>query len=160
MREARSPLLSCRGRHGGGVKRSARLDVTTTFVEASRRSDAGDVKGAFRLWLTCAHAGDSGCQLNVGRCYEHVEGVRRNATHAMYWYRRAYRLGEASAANNLGLLYRDRGDRRRAIAWLERAMQRGSIDSALHLGQIYLEDRRDVTRALKYLTIVSRSTRV
>jgi TPR repeat protein len=137
-----------------------RIDTAALFVEAARVNRAGDTRRAFRLWLACAQAGDRGCQLNVGYCYQRGEGVHRNAAKAIYWYRRAYRGGEASAANNLGLLYRERGELRRAIAWLGRAVQRGSIDSALHLGEIYLEERRNVNRARQYLTLVSRSSRV
>jgi TPR repeat protein len=68
------------------------------------------MRSAFRLYLAGAKSGDSGCQLNVGNLYDAGTGVRRNPEAALHWYKRAYRAGSASAANNIGVLWR--GDRK------------------------------------------------
>jgi TPR repeat protein len=143
-----------------GSKASNMDKTKAQFVEADRLSDAGDTRRAFRLWLACAKAGDVNCQLNVGYCYDTGRGVRRNVARAMYWYLRAHRRGDACATNNIGILYRERGDIRKAIEWLQRAIRAGSDDSALLLGEIYLQEKPDLRQARKYLTHVSDSDNV
>jgi TPR repeat protein len=53
--------------------------------------------------------------LNLGYFYDRGLGVRRSEAKALYWYRRAYRRGDASGANNIGTIYRERGDLRQAV---------------------------------------------
>jgi TPR repeat protein len=74
------------------------------FIRADKQADEGNFKSAFRLFLAAAKAGDSSCQINVGNYYDAGKGVRRNRSAAMYWYKRAYRRREASAAHNIGVM--------------------------------------------------------
>ena len=46
---------------------------------------------------------------NLGICYNNGEGVAKDATEAVKWYRKAAEQGDARAQYNLGLCY-DNGD--------------------------------------------------
>jgi len=65
------------------------------FIRADELEDRGELKAAFRLFLAGAKAGDISCQLNLGNYYDDAKGIRRNRKAALYWYRRAYRRGDA-----------------------------------------------------------------
>lgn len=125
------------------------------FRQADELMDAGAYRRAATLFLRAANAGDDSSQLNVGNLYSEGRGVRRDDTKALYWYRRAYRQGNASAASNIGLVYRDQGRFRLAIRWLERAIAMGDHDAALELGRIYMDGLHDPARAAHYLAIVT-----
>ena len=124
---------------------------TGAFEAASEAWDSGQLRPAFRLFSIAARNGDRGAQLNLGLFYQNGIGVRANNALAMVWYRRAYRKGDASAANNIGLMFLGRGDTRRARAWLERAVKAGNDDSRLHLAEISIANGRK-TEAISHLT--------
>jgi len=117
------------------------------FQRADKEWEAGRLKSAFRLFLTCAKAGDSGCQVNLGTFYRDGIGMKPNRDRALYWYRRAYRNGERTAASNVGVLYRDERKLKQALAWFERAKD-GDADLAIAL--MYLQEN-DRTNAIHYL---------
>lgn len=130
------------------------------FRRADRMSDRGELRSAFRLFLTAAKAGNVGAQLNVGYCYDTWCGTRRNRAAALYWYKRAYRRGDASAANNIGTIWRDEGKWQRALSWFQRAVKLGDNDSNLEIAKYYLQNEHDAARAVPYLRKVSESDRV
>jgi len=130
------------------------------FVRADKMSDRGQLRDAFRLFLAAAKAGDKASQLNVGCFYDEGKGVRRNRSAALYWYKRAYRRGDASAANNIGTIWRDENNSQRALSWFRRAVKLGSDDSNLEIAKHYLQNERDLGRAVPYLNKVCRSDRV
>src|SRR5689334_22243105 len=101
------------------------------FVRAEQCEANGQLKKAFRLMLAAAKLGDLGAQLNVGNYYEDGTGVRRNRAAALNWYRRAYRRGDASAANNIGVLWRNEKQLKRALAWFTRAVKLGDDEANL-----------------------------
>jgi uncharacterized protein len=130
------------------------------FFRASELWERGNARQAFRVFLKGAKLGDVSCQLNVGYLYDEGRGVKRSETKALYWYRRAYRKGNSSAAANIGLLLRGPGKHRPSLDWLMRALKMGDRDSALAIGQTYLEIHRDPVRALKYLRLAVASAEV
>jgi len=134
-------------------KRYERSDVERLFQRADEQQQAGKLKSAFRLFLACAKAGDSGCQNNVGNFYRDGIGVKPNRERALYWYRRAYRRGLRGAASNIGVLFRDEKDLQKALAWFERA---GDGDADLAIANLYLEEN-DRTQAIRYLKRTSES---
>jgi len=131
-------------------------DLDQLFQRADKQWELGHLKSAFRLFLLCAKAGDSGCQVNLGTFYRDGIGVRSNRERAIYWYHRAYRQGLGGAASNLGVLYRDEGRAKQAVQWFERAKD-GDADLAIAL--IYLQ-QEDMKRAKHYLKRASNSPRV
>jgi tetratricopeptide (TPR) repeat protein len=120
------------------------------FIRACKHEDDGDLKSAFRLMLAAAKLGDIGAQLNVGNYYADGTGVRRNRAAAMYWYKRAYRLGYSCAAHNIGIMWRNENQLRRALAWFKRAVDLGDPESNLDIGKHYLEKESDPRKAIIY----------
>jgi TPR repeat protein len=104
--------------------------------------ESGDVRRAFELFLALAQRGDAIAQLNLG-----------------YFFDRGIAV-EKDDANNIGTIYRDRGELRRAAGWFLRAIKGGDDGSALTLAQMYLAADIYPDRALKYLKIVTASNTV
>ena len=130
------------------------------FRRADRLSDQGRYRSAFRLFLAAAQRGDLSCQLNVGTCYDTGTGVRSDRAAALYWYKRAYRRGDASAAANIGTIRRDEGKLQRALHWFQRAVDLGDDDANLEIAKIYLRNEQDCRKAIPYLQRVRRSQMV
>ncbi|MCP4006082.1 MAG: sel1 repeat family protein [bacterium] len=55
----------------------------------------------------------------------------------MRWYRRSWRDGNCSAANNIATIYRDEKNRRLAFQWWTRAQSRGDGNAAVDVGYCY-----------------------
>jgi tetratricopeptide (TPR) repeat protein len=138
------------------TKKLARHRPTTDdreFARACALWDRGDIRGAFRLFLSLAERGASVAYLNLGYFFDRGLGIQKSEAKALFWYRRAYRNGDASGANNIGTIFRDRGQARRAIAWFSRALRGGDTGAALEL------DREDADRLLKKLTPIASRVR-
>jgi len=130
------------------------------FVRADKEWSRGKLRSALRLFLAAAKKGDKASQLNAGYFYDNGIGTRRNRTAALYWYGRAYRRGDANAANNIGTIWRDEHNPRRALSWFLRAVKIGDVGSNLEIGKHYLRNERDPSRAIAYLNKVCQSDRV
>jgi TPR repeat protein len=145
------------------VKASRRLGhqkLSEMFIHADRERDRGRTRSAFRISLAAAKAGDAASQLAVGYCYDEGKGVLPNRSAALYWYGRAYRHGDASAANNIGTIWRDRGDSERALSWFRRAVKLGNDESNLEIAKYYLHGKRNPKKAIIHLEKVRRSEMV
>ena len=138
--------------------RTARNDEL--FTRADKLEDKGNLKAAFRLFLAGAKAGDVSCQLNLGNYYDDAKGIRRNRKAALYWYRRAYRRGNAAAASNLGMMWRNEGKPGRALVWFKRAVKMGDDEANLEIAKHYLEKENLPRRALPHLRRVVKSNSV
>jgi hypothetical protein len=125
-------------------------ELDSLFRRADQQVEAGKLRSAFRLFLRAAKAGDTGCQVNLGNFYADGTGVKPNREKALYWYRRAYRRGEVCAASNIGVLFRNEGNLKRALAWFERAAKLQDGDANLEIAKIYLA-RNDKRNAVRYL---------
>lgn len=144
------------------AKRSAsRITPTASasLIRAHRQWECGKLRSAFRLFLAAAKRGELTAQVDLGYFYDTGIGMKPNRAAAMYWYARAYRKGEASAANNMGTVYRDEGKLTRAILWLQRAIEMGQIDSNLTIAEILIEKRGRFKDALPYLRRVVKAKR-
>lgn len=127
------------------------------FVRADKEEERGNLRSAFRLMLAAAKLGDAGAQVNVGNYYDDAIGVRRNRSAALYWYKRACRRGESSAASNLGVLYRKEGRLRRSLYWFFRAVTLGDDEANLQIAKHYLLNERNIERAIPHLERVIRA---
>jgi hypothetical protein len=115
---------------------------------------------AFRLFLAAAKGGDMNAQARVGHCYDTGQGVRPNRTAALYWYHRAYRRGDATAAHNIGTIWRDEQNVRRAEEWFQRAVRLGHEDAHLDIAKLNCEISGTPEKAIQHLLRVLRSERV
>src|SRR5882757_2261991 len=112
---------------------------TELFIRANREEDQDNLRSAFRLFLAAAKAGDVNAPARVGYCYDVGQGVRSNPAKALYWYRRAYRRGDAIAAYNMGTIWRDRRNLRRAEEWFRRSVRLGHDDGHLDIAKLYVD---------------------
>jgi TPR repeat protein len=112
-------------------------ELLTATIEAAHRAwAAGDVVNARRLFEQAAADGDVGSTLNLG--YFHDEGVGGVADKAlaMRLYKSAYRRGDAAAASNIAILYREQGRRRLSFQWFARAAKLRDGDAELEVAKL------------------------
>ncbi len=130
--------------------RQAKADAL--FERANELWDQGELRSAFRLFLSAAKAGDTSAQVDLGYFYNNGIGVKPNVAAALYWYKRAYRRKSRSAASNIGTIFRDQGDFKRALWWYERSVALGNADANLEIAKIYLKGGAgEAARAIPYL---------
>lgn len=113
--------------------------------------------------LAAAKMGESGAPVNVGNMYDGGIGTRRNSKKALYWYRRAYRRGESTAAHNIGTVWRDSGNFSRALYWFERAIQMNGGDDGeanFEIAKLYMRKDQDPAKATFFLRKVCKSRNV
>ena len=127
-------------------------------LRAEEQWERGELRSAFRRYLKAAKGPDRDSQVNVGYFYDKGIGVAPNRDAAMYWYKRAYRRGISYAASNIGTIWRDEGQSKRAIYWFQKAVELGEDGANLEIAKYYLKD--DPTNAIKLLTKVCESNRV
>jgi TPR repeat protein len=141
----------------GHSKRSERPHVEELFIRATEEEEIENLRSAFRLCLAAATAGDTSCQLNLGNFYDAGTGVRRNRKSALYWYKRAFRRGEGSAANNIGVLWRNEEKPKRALEWFKKSVRLGNEEANLEIARYYLQGEPNPVKAIRYLKRVLRS---
>ena len=128
--------------------------------ELYRRGDEawskGHLRPAFRFFLAAARAGMAAAFSTVGQFYQRGDGVKVDQDAALFWYRRAARQGEDSAANNIGCILRDRGKLSEALRWFKQAVKLGDADANLEIAKVYLR-KRDSAKARPYLQRTRRS---
>jgi len=85
--------------------------------------------------------GDADAQYRLARMYERGEGVSRDNTEALEWYRKAADQGHAEAQFTLGVMYkRGQGvpqDNTEALKWYHKAADQGEVRSQGMLGMMY-----------------------
>jgi TPR repeat protein len=142
-----------------GQSRAREVEANRLYQRADKLWSRGRMRSAFRLFLAAAKAGVVPAFRTVGQFYDRGDGVKANQEAALYWYRRAYRHGSDSAANNIGCIWRDRGKLSRAIWWLKRAVKLGDDDANLNIAKIYLRGERNSKKAIQYLNKSCKSGR-
>lgn len=127
------------------------------FIRACKQEERGNLRSAFRLMLSAAKLGDTGAQVNVGNYYDDKKVVKRNRDAALYWYRRAYRRGDSSAANNIGILWRNEGKFKRALHRFTRAVKLGNDEANIEIGKHYLHNEKNPRKAIPHFKHVTES---
>jgi len=143
-----------------GQSRAREVEANRLYQRADKLWSRGRMRPAFRLFLAAAKAGIVPAFRTVGQFYDRGDGVKANQEAALYWYRRAYRHGSESAANNIGCIWLDRGKLSRAIWWLKRAVKLGDEDANLNIAKVYLRRRNNLAKAEEHLNKVRKSKRV
>src|SRR5580765_1544668 len=120
-------------RKANSSKRDDGARMEKLFLRANDHWEKGNLRAAFRLFLAAAKGGNAGSQLNVGHFYDEGIGIRANRSAALYWYKRLYRRKNAAAAANIGTIWRDQGNSKRALGWFEKAIGLGDDDANLDI---------------------------
>jgi len=141
-------------------KRSRKSKTDDLFTRADELEERGKLKSAFRLFLAAAKAGDTSCQLNVGNYYSDGKGIRRNLSRGLYWYKRAYRRGDASAASNIGITWRNDGKPKRALSWFRKAAKMEDDEANLEIAKYYIGYEKNPRKAIPHLERVCQSNKV
>ena len=86
------------------------------------------------------------CSSLFANYYIGGKGVRRNLAKGMHWYKRAFRRGEAVAANNIGITWRNKGKSQRALSWFKKGGKLGDAEANLEIVKYYSADGSDSLR--------------
>jgi TPR repeat protein len=164
MNEAVGELLSLdvlRIRREWRTHRPARPRTASTradyfHLRAHERWASGRHLSAFRLMLAAAKLGDSSAMVNLGYCYDVGIGIKKNRDESIKSYTKAYRLGHAAGANNIGTIYRYENKAKRTFRWFSKAASLGDIDANLQIARICIEDLATPASAIPYLRRVAR----
>ena len=124
--------------------------ATELYEQGEREWARGRLRSAFLSFLSAAEAGNVPSLFILSHFYDDGIGAQADHSKALFWYERAYRKGSGSAANNAGVIWRDRGDTAAALLWFKRAAKMGDNDANLNIAKVYLKtDKKD--RAVSYL---------
>lgn len=78
---------------------------SASFADAAKRHRAGDTAAAMAFWVPLAQKGDANAAFNLGTIHQHGDGVARNPTEALKWYRIAAEKGDRESQSRLGAMY-------------------------------------------------------
>lgn len=133
--------------------KSRRKEAEELFARANSVWDAGDLKGALKLFRQAAAAGHISAKNSIGYFLDHGLGTRKNGSQAMLWYRKAARQGDLSACSNIAINYRNAGRPRHARLWFTKAANKGDGGAAVELAKLLLETKvkADRTESLRRL---------
>jgi TPR repeat protein len=85
--------------------------------------------------------GYASAQFNLGMCYANGEGVPKDMSTAVEWYRKAAAQGDAGAQYNLGACYAQGDgvpkDMPAAVEWYRKATAQGHVNAQFTLGVCY-----------------------
>lgn len=134
--------------------------------EACLAREAGDHKRMLRLLREGAAQLDLGCLFDLAYAWDVGLGLKVDKAEALRLYKWVYRRESplrASAANNIAVLYEERGRHRLARQWRERAAACGDGDACVELAKHHLEGRgarRSPAIAKRYLKQALRSSSI
>jgi TPR repeat protein len=132
-----------------------------------RIGDAAEGKGDFALarlsFERGAALGDADCLCRLAYLFDVGSGVEMDKAEAMRLYRRAWRRGNATAGNNIAILYRERRSFRAMFRWWKRLARSGDGSALLEMAKCYLTGtgvRQDAQAALRHLSPAIRSQHI
>lgn len=94
-------------------------------------------KKAAQWFRRAAEHGLGPAQNTLGVLLSNGDGVRKDVDEALSWLRRAFRAGDACAAQNIAITYRQIGDLRTAVRWFRKSADAGDGDALIQLGIHY-----------------------
>jgi TPR repeat protein len=133
----------------------AEMAMLWALADAAARD--GDHERAKALYERGAGLGDSACWVGLGFMFDTGQGVEVDKERALQCYRAAWRSRDPAAANNIAVLYREKGDRRAMFRWFKRAAEQGDDGAYLDLAKCYREGvgvRKSLDEALRCLARV------
>jgi hypothetical protein len=114
-----------------------------SLSQAIKAERSGDSVAAFRILRPLAAGGNTDAEFELGQMYEYGEGVPKNATLALFWYRRSASSGVDTYQYRTGLAYETgRGtspDGLQAVYWLRKAAAQGYAPAQGDLARIFLD---------------------
>lgn len=127
------------------------------FLTAHDAEERGDFAFARRSFEWLVKLGEYEALTRLAYMHDVGVGMDVDKQAAMRLYQRAWRAGRSvTAANNIAILYRERGDHRAMFAWFRRAAAIGDGSAHLDMARCYLEGsgvRKDLQSALRCLSV-------
>lgn len=137
------------------------IETEVLFRIADAAEDAGDHDLARRSFERCAALGDTGALIRLAYIHDEGIGVPVDKPQAMRLYQRAWRRSrDASAANNIAILYKEKGRVRPMFLWFQRAAETGDGGGNLDMAKCYLDGtgvRKNLQSALRHLAVAAGS---
>ena len=118
----RKIILAVLALSAGLANPGAALADTKAGVEAWTR---GDYPAAVKEWQAQAARNDGDAIFNLGQAYKLGKGVKQDLVKAEALFAQAAAMGHLQAADNLGLLLFQRGERAKALPYVRAAADRG-----------------------------------
>lgn len=123
------------------TKQQKDLKAEAHWKKGCEAEDAGDIKKAVRLYRAGAKLGNTAAQSNLGNLLDDYVHPPKPAE-AVYWYKRAVRLGCYTAASNLAVHYRNNGKARWYRHWLSVAAKMGDEESEIELRKLLRTEKK------------------
>lgn len=121
-------------------------------MEGKKSEDKRDFKSAEEWYKKAALQNHPEALVNLGRLYEHGNGVLQDYATAKSYYDKAAKMGNSQAAHNIGLLYEKgfgvKADLKEALVWHKKAAEDNYYK--LYLGDIYADDSKKPQYKLAY----------
>ncbi|WP_297020776.1 tetratricopeptide repeat protein [uncultured Dialister sp.] len=96
-----------------------------------------DKKEGFRMTRKAADAGDPVAMGNVGNCYYYGNGTKKDRRLAKEYYQKASDLGMDSSTTQLGAIYHEEGNDKKAFALFQKAADRNFPEAMGWLAACY-----------------------
>lgn len=123
----------------------------------------GQYKVAYKAWTPLAELGYAKAEAALAWMYYTGNGIEKDISQAIEWYRKAAQQGHAIAQNNLGVMYENgqtgRVNEQAAASWYRNAADEGYAYAQYNLGRMYAEGRglkQDLDEARYWWRIASR----
>ncbi len=139
------------------------FNLSQIELKAHAAWDEGDLVLAFNLFSDAAHRGSASCMLSLGYFYDEGLATGVDKKRAMYWYKKAYRLGSSAAASNIAILHREQARLRLMVSWWRRAIRLGDGDAELELAKCLIAGqgvRKSLSAAKQLLCSALASTHI
>ncbi len=115
-------------------------------------------------WLRrSAEHGNGSAQNNLGNLLSNGHGIRKNVDEAFKWYKKAFRAGHSTVAQNIAITYRESGNYTAAVRWFRRYAHEDDGDALVQLGIHYYWGkgvRKDSKAAVRCLRSAIRSKNI
>ena len=138
------------------------LMLGAAAAQQTNSSSSVTNSGTFGELKANAEKGDAEAQFNLGRCYYNGQGVVKNYSEAVNWYRKSAEQGDGKAQCNLGVCYLSgtgvTKDAAEAVKWLRKAAEQGIAAAENGLGGCYGEGEgvlKDYVEADKWFNLAS-----
>ena len=95
-----------------------------------------DILRALFWFETAGNYGNIDGLRSAGYIYEYGLGVNKNLEKAIYFYEKATSLGSSEASYDLGLIYLDKNDYKKARIYLDEACFKGKKEACMKLNEM------------------------
>ena len=123
----------------------------TQFEKADILYNDGNFKEALNLFKEIAKNGDDSAMDRIGTMYADGEGIEKNISKAIAWYKQSVAKGGLTSLYNLGLMYKCENNINESKRWFTMALNEGDTEASVELAKLYLDN--DENKAILYLKI-------